>query len=576
MEIHRCQKSPYFIIGIVGIISLIILGNAAACAQEGSQELSQVVFISCNRHDKDQGYWDLIAAAVDNKEPVREAKNPRGRVTGSCAAAPPVDALVWLGDVVYADKCSFLRGCTPNKDVEVMRSKFVQQRNAPEYVAFRHTCVRKRDASPKQQQGEMRRVIGVWDDHDMGKNDGGSEYTDKDVVQQFFLDFLGVNGDDPRRKQRGVYNFETVPFRALGFDAFGGGDSDPTASAVLNELRRLYDNAVCFLLLDVRYFRDPVNASLSGDMLGGEQWAWLERRLRDDIAGQNPATDRERCAVTVVGGGVQLIMDEKVSENWGAFPRSRERLFALLRRHHSERVLFVTGDVHLGEIGMDVTRDAIQTLGYPIVEATSSGLTHSAAKFIGLPTLIKMVFPTPRRVGVYVERNFGIIKLVADPRAFAALSTGTDKERRHYLEKHINVSITIRSIPKQGKEVLKLMLPLSALTYTFGCQFIQASVDPNGHVFPLKALMGKTCDELQGRNEGGRTSSSPRPYPSSTPAPIITYIMRIMQRHVWPHHTLLGVLFEVVQTVVAVALVAMLTMGLCYCCWSGRMKAKIS
>lgn len=33
-------------------------------------------------------------------------------------------------------------------------------------------------------------MIGVWDDHDYGKNDAGGEFKGKDVSRDVFLDFI--------------------------------------------------------------------------------------------------------------------------------------------------------------------------------------------------------------------------------------------------------------------------------------------------------------------------------------------------------------------------------------------------
>ena len=43
------------------------------------------------------------------------------------------------------------------------------------------------------------KIIGVWDDHDMGKNDGGSEFAFKDRNRDIFLDFIGEPKDSERR-----------------------------------------------------------------------------------------------------------------------------------------------------------------------------------------------------------------------------------------------------------------------------------------------------------------------------------------------------------------------------------------
>ncbi|RNF14326.1 alkaline phosphatase [Trypanosoma conorhini] len=536
-------------------------------AKAESRDLAQIVFVSCNRHDRDQGYWDVIAATVEHSEHVGEPKKPPKRDTGGCAANPPVDALVWLGDAVYGDNFSFLRGCYPNDDLELVRSKFVHQRNAPEYVAFRQTCVRQRTAAATRDDEEERQcVMGVWDDHDLGKNDGGAEYAGKDVTQQFFLDFLGVAKNSPRRKQKGVYNFEAIPFRALDPTS----DMNSPRSTALKELQRLYDHAACFLLLDVRYFRDPANATRSGDMLGEEQWKWLEERLRDDVAGQNPATGRERCALTVVGSGVQLIMDEKVSESWGAFPRSRERLFSLLRLYNSERVMFISGDVHLGEIGMDASCDATAVLGYPILEATSSGLTHSTAEILGLATIFETLFPSPRRVGAYVERNFGVLRLTTDPEALLAALQSKDKAQRQQVERYVNVSVSIHSLPQHGKAVLQLTLPLSVFTLRGGAG------DSSARPARSTSAVRPTCEKpSKGSIKNG--GAAPQPYHSSTPTPAFTYMIRFLQRHVWPQRTLLQVtatVLRIVGLLVVAAMMIFLCLKICVPRWRSKKKAK--
>ena len=47
-------------------------------------------------------------------------------------------------------------------------------------------------------------VIGVWDDHDYGKNDGGRRFKFKDQNRELWLDFIGEPSDTERRTQRGT------------------------------------------------------------------------------------------------------------------------------------------------------------------------------------------------------------------------------------------------------------------------------------------------------------------------------------------------------------------------------------
>jgi len=42
-------------------------------------------------------------------------------------------------------------------------------------------------------------VIGVWDDHDYGVNDGGNQFVHKHANREIFLDFIGEPEDSPRR-----------------------------------------------------------------------------------------------------------------------------------------------------------------------------------------------------------------------------------------------------------------------------------------------------------------------------------------------------------------------------------------
>lgn len=60
-----------------------------------------------------------------------------------------------------------------------------KQLNHPEYNAF-------------VQQTPM---IGIWDDHDFGINDGSKAYTYRKESQQIFLDYFNEPVDSPRRKQ---------------------------------------------------------------------------------------------------------------------------------------------------------------------------------------------------------------------------------------------------------------------------------------------------------------------------------------------------------------------------------------
>ncbi|GAU14441.1 hypothetical protein TSUD_249810 [Trifolium subterraneum] len=230
-------------------------------------------------------------------------------------------------------------------------------------------------------------VIGTWDDHDYGLNDAGKEFHGKKTNQKLLLDFLDEPQDSPRRKQAGVYTSYT--YGPMGKE-------------------------VKVILLDTRYHRDPIGSD--GTILGNSQWSWLESELN------GPPT-----ALTVIGSSIQVISNLSAAvqplfsmESWGRFPKERDRLFKLIADSKRGGVLFISGDVHFGEI----TRYDCAT-DYPLFDITSSGLTQSVEEVLPhcLRSLVRFVAwltPSTLRVKgpnckytscVYGQPNFGTIEI---------------------------------------------------------------------------------------------------------------------------------------------------------------------
>jgi len=251
-----------------------------------------IAFGSCNKQYEEQPLW----APIRSHTP---------------------DVWIWLGDNVYAD----------TEDMSDLRADYEQQRAHPGYAALRAEA----------------EVIGTWDDHDYGTNDGDRTYPKRDSSQQIFLDFLDVSPQDPRRQREGVYSTHSY--------------GPP-------------DQRVKVILLDTRYHRDTLQylgdpdrlyaPRPGGDLLGEAQWAWLERELRDTAA-----------QVHVIGTSIQAVGAEHRWEKWADFPDARQRLFDVIRESNAPGVVLISGDRHRGELSRH--DDAI---GYPLYELTSSGLTH--------------------------------------------------------------------------------------------------------------------------------------------------------------------------------------------------------
>ena len=124
-----------------------------------------------------------------------------------------------------------------------------------------------------------------------------------------------------------------------------------------------------------------LTARHEGDMLGEEQWKWLDNQLQQ--TGEDPPT------FTVIASSVQVLTSAPVFESWMHFPRSKARLLDLLKRHQPRGLILLSGDVHFAELlaspaavstGEMVTvsdsEKNTEVCG-EMIEVTSSGLTHS-------------------------------------------------------------------------------------------------------------------------------------------------------------------------------------------------------
>ena len=267
----------------------------------------RIAFGSCNRQYLPQTHYDAIAA-----------QRP--------------DLWIWLGDTVYGDTA----------DEDELRDKYAQVLAAPSYRRFV-------DAVP---------VVGTWDDHDMGQNDGGKEFSARAQNQQVLLDFLGEPPDSPRRRREGVYS-----------------SYDLGASP----------HKVRVIVLDGRYHRERPGPM--ADTLGEAQWRWLEDQLRSSDA-----------SVHLIANGYQFLTEDHPYESWAKFPQARQRLFDVIAQSQAPGVILLSGDRHYA----DISAIDHASLGYTLHEHTSSGLTHAH----GLGERNRH-----RVAEQYQQENFGMLEL---------------------------------------------------------------------------------------------------------------------------------------------------------------------
>ena len=254
---------------------------------------------------------------------------------------------IWGGDIIYAD----------THNMKLMDSYYEMVKNNDDYKNFRN----------------MVPVIGTWDDHDFGVNDGGAEFIKKDSAQQLLLDFLDVGPNDIRRKRKGVYH---------------------------SQIFNVGEKNIKIIVLDTRYFRTPLtedptggkryvpNPTNTGTMLGEEQWLWLEKELLNTSADFN-----------IIVSSIQFLSYEHGFETWGNMPHEVEKLKDIIVNSKAKNIIFLSGDRHISEI----SSTKITGLIYPLYDFTSSGLTHTYEEFISEPNQYRVS-------KVIKEKNFGILK----------------------------------------------------------------------------------------------------------------------------------------------------------------------
>ncbi|MGB3152750.1 MAG: alkaline phosphatase D family protein [Maribacter sp.] len=257
------------------------------------------------------------------------------------------DVWVWGGDIIYAD----------TDRMPKLKKMYAEQDTVKGYKALK----------------EHVEVIGSWDDHDYGLNDGGVEFKTKKESQQQFLDFMDVPMDSPRRAQEGIYTAHEY---------------------------KIKEGLIKVLVLDTRYFRTSLTADTEtkkrnkpnnygdGTVLGEAQWNWLESELKNSNADFN-----------VIVSSIQVLSNEHGFECWGNFPHEVDKLQALIAESRAKGVLILSGDRHISEF----SRTAVEEMNYPLIDFTSSGLTHAYRDFKGEEN--------PFRVGEVVNtESFGLVE----------------------------------------------------------------------------------------------------------------------------------------------------------------------
>ena len=250
-----------------------------------------------------------------------------------------LDYFIFLGDNVYGDSIF-------ENLYKMKRAYSKQEKLLPDFL-------------------DQTDIFAIWDDHDYGKNDGGSDYKYKKLAENLFLDFWNVPINDVRRSREGIYFSENKVF---------------------------FNRKYKLIFLDTRYFRSQLkgkkgsyqkNNDESSTILGKEQWTWLEKELNSNFD------------YLFIFSSIQIIPEDHGFEKWSNFPNDRTKLLKILEKYKDRTILF-SGDRHRSGI---YKRNGI-------VEITSSSMNKPGSSF----------FETDKYLigETYPQENYSVLKILND------------------------------------------------------------------------------------------------------------------------------------------------------------------
>jgi len=250
-----------------------------------------------------------------------------------------LDYFIFLGDNVYGDSIF-------ENLYKMKRAYSKQEKLLPDFL-------------------DQTDIFAIWDDHDYGKNDGGSDYKYKKLAENLFLDFWNVPINDVRRSREGIYFSENKVF---------------------------FNRKYKLIFLDTRYFRSQLkgkkgsyqkNNDESSTILGKEQWTWLEKELNSNFD------------YLFIFSSIQIIPEDHGFEKWSNFPNDRTKLLKILEKYKDRTILF-SGDRHRSGI---YKRNGI-------IEITSSSMNKPGSSF----------FETDKYLigETYPQENYSVLKILND------------------------------------------------------------------------------------------------------------------------------------------------------------------
>ena len=219
----------------------------------------------------------------------------------------------------------------------------------------------------------------IWDDHDFGLNDGGSDYRYKDKAKELFLETWKIPSQDPRRLRDGLYFDKMIEKNGLKVHLiFLDNRTFKSEWKLTDEFNKEGKE---------RYVKD---FDPDKTLLGKKQWQWLKDKLNEDSN------------IKIILSSLQILSLGHGWESWDKLPLERERLFNLIDESDVSNLFILSGDRHRGGFYRYKTDD-----NNDIYEFTSSSLN--------LPIPFNTEEKGPLRIGsTYRKANFGVVRIFED------------------------------------------------------------------------------------------------------------------------------------------------------------------
>ena len=217
----------------------------------------------------------------------------------------------------------------------------------------------------------------IWDDGDLGENDGGSNFLQIGRSRELFFSAWDVGEDDPRRGQNSLYYEKVLRSNNMVIQILLLDVRSQRSAWRRNPERQLLK----------RYLKD---ASQEKTMLGYEQWSLFQESIKRQVD------------LRILVSPIQVLAIGHHWECWDLFPNERKKLLHLLDSGTSKATLIVSGDRHRAAF-YQVKMPESKTL---FLEVTTSSLNSKAEN---------RSEPGPNRLtDLYCDENFALLEVSKD------------------------------------------------------------------------------------------------------------------------------------------------------------------